>query len=66
MSCPIGPLEARAPRPVFPYPLTARYDGTGSIDDAANFRPAPPSQPTRDTVDWFGSYLHHKPGPVAP
>ncbi|MBB5803173.1 feruloyl esterase [Saccharothrix ecbatanensis] len=53
-------------RPVFPYPLTARYDGTGSIDDAANFRPAPPARPTRDAVDWIGPYLHHKPGPVAP
>ncbi|MDH3682087.1 MAG: tannase/feruloyl esterase family alpha/beta hydrolase [Acidimicrobiia bacterium] len=24
-------------RPVFPYPLVARYDGTGSTDDATNF-----------------------------
>ncbi|WP_158844182.1 tannase/feruloyl esterase family alpha/beta hydrolase [Saccharothrix deserti] len=53
-------------RPVFPYPLTARYDGTGSIDDAANFEPAPPSGPTGDAVDWVGLYLHRKPGPVAP
>ncbi|MFI9815939.1 tannase/feruloyl esterase family alpha/beta hydrolase [Saccharothrix variisporea] len=53
-------------RPVFPYPLTARYTGTGSTDDAANFRPVPPTHPTRDVVDWVGSYLHHKPGPVAP
>ncbi|WP_033430925.1 tannase/feruloyl esterase family alpha/beta hydrolase [Saccharothrix syringae] len=53
-------------RPVFPYPLTARYDGTGSIDDAANFRPAPPARPTRDAVDWVGTYLHRVPGPVAP
>jgi hypothetical protein len=29
-------------RPVFPYPLRAEYDGTGSIDDANNFIPAPP------------------------
>jgi hypothetical protein len=27
-------------RPVFPYPRVARYDGSGSIDDAANFVPA--------------------------
>jgi feruloyl esterase len=27
-------------RPVFPYPLVARYTGTGSPDDAANFVPA--------------------------
>ncbi|MDX1563630.1 MAG: tannase/feruloyl esterase family alpha/beta hydrolase, partial [Gammaproteobacteria bacterium] len=24
-------------RPLCPYPAVARYDGTGSIDDAANF-----------------------------
>ncbi|MGW4111164.1 tannase/feruloyl esterase family alpha/beta hydrolase [Actinosynnema sp. NPDC004786] len=53
-------------RPVFPYPLTARYDGTGSVDDAANFHPAPPTRPTRDAVDWVGSSLHHRSGPVAP
>ncbi|RKT54931.1 tannase/feruloyl esterase family alpha/beta hydrolase [Saccharothrix australiensis] len=51
-------------RPVFAYPTRARYDGTGSIDDAANFVPAPPRQPPHDTVDWVGSYLHHVPGPV--
>ena len=25
-------------RPLCPYPQVARYTGTGSIDDAANFR----------------------------
>lgn len=29
-------------RPVFPYPLVARYDGTGNTDDAANFAAATP------------------------
>ena len=29
-------------RPIFPYPLVARYDGTGSTDDAANFTAATP------------------------
>ncbi|GAB2976718.1 tannase/feruloyl esterase family alpha/beta hydrolase [Saccharothrix stipae] len=52
-------------RPVFPYPLTARYDGSGSIDDAANFVSAPPAAPTRDAVDWVGVYLHGQPGPTA-
>ncbi|XVS66633.1 tannase/feruloyl esterase family alpha/beta hydrolase [Actinosynnema sp. CA-299493] len=58
--------DAVRTRPVFPYPLTARYDGTGSIDDAANFVAAPPAGPTRDAVDWVGVYLHEKPGPAAP
>lgn len=44
-------------RPVFPYPLVSRYDGTGSIDDAANFVPATPSRRYDDSVDWVGDYL---------
>lgn len=53
-------------RPVFPYPLRARYDGSGSVDDAANFVPARPLVPPgNDTIDWAGTYLHHIPGPVA-
>lgn len=27
-------------RPVYPYPLTAKYVGTGSIDEAENFQPS--------------------------
>jgi feruloyl esterase len=46
--------------------LRAKYDGTGSIDDAANFVPAPPIvSPAHDVIDWAGSYLHDVPGPVA-
>ncbi|MEV0679397.1 tannase/feruloyl esterase family alpha/beta hydrolase [Actinosynnema sp. NPDC050436] len=51
-------------RPVFPYPVQARYDGSGSVDDAANFVPWHPQEPPHDTVDWLGAYLHHLPGPV--
>lgn len=51
-------------RPVFPYPLEARYDGTGSIDDAANFRPVAPSRPPHDVVAWAGD-RQYVPGPVA-
>ncbi len=29
-------------RPLCPYPMTAQYKGTGSLDDAANFACAPP------------------------
>lgn len=52
-------------RPVFAYPLRARYDGSGSIDDAANFVAAP-GFPTKDRVRWAGEDLYHRPGPVAP
>ncbi|WP_037311990.1 tannase/feruloyl esterase family alpha/beta hydrolase [Amycolatopsis orientalis] len=53
-------------RPVFPYPLQAKYDGTGSVDDAANFVPVPPSRPSHDIVNWAGNDLYGKVGPVAP
>jgi Tannase and feruloyl esterase len=53
-------------RPVFPYPLVAKYDGSGSIDDERNFVPARPLvDPKHDTIDWIGAYLHNLPGPVA-
>jgi hypothetical protein len=42
-------------RPVYTYPTVARYDGTGSIDDAANFAPAPPT-PHKDAISWLGSF----------
>ncbi len=31
-------------RPLYPYPLVAKYRGSGSTDDAANFGPALPGQ----------------------
>ncbi|HKT02810.1 MAG TPA: tannase/feruloyl esterase family alpha/beta hydrolase [Rugosimonospora sp.] len=43
-------------RPVFPYPLVARYDGTGSTDDAANFVPANPPAPVNDHIPWLGRF----------
>jgi len=45
-------------RPVFPYPATARYDGSGSIDDAANFVAGPPTPGIDDHVKWLGSNLY--------
>lgn len=53
-------------RPVFPYPLRAEYDGTGNIDEANNFLPAPPLHPPHDTIRWVGTDLYPQPGPVAP
>jgi Tannase and feruloyl esterase len=43
-------------RPVFPYPLVARYDGTGSTDDAANFVAANPQQQVDDHFPWLGRF----------
>jgi hypothetical protein len=48
--------EAGRTRPVFPYPTVARYDGSGSIDDAANFVAAQPQTPSNDRVAWAGEF----------
>ena len=32
-------------RPVYPYPLVARYSGQGDVDDAANFVSFDPTVP---------------------
>ncbi|WP_407885267.1 tannase/feruloyl esterase family alpha/beta hydrolase [Scytonema sp. NUACC26] len=44
-------------RPIFPYPMQARYNGKGSIDDAANFVGVMPSQIPSDRIDWIGNDL---------
>jgi hypothetical protein len=46
-------------RPVFPYPEQARYTGTGSIDDAANFVGVMPAHLPNDNFDWVGQDLFH-------
>lgn len=43
-------------RPVYNYPVTAAYDGTGDIDRARNFRPDVPAQRPDDHIDWLGSF----------
>lgn len=48
-------------RPLYPYPRRAVYTGTGSIDDAANFRGVPPSVSPNDHVDWAGNDLFDNP-----
>ncbi|HJS84160.1 MAG TPA: tannase/feruloyl esterase family alpha/beta hydrolase, partial [Acetobacteraceae bacterium] len=45
-------------RPVFPYPTVARYAGSGSIDDAANFVAfTPPTEP-HVGYEWVGEPLY--------
>ena len=67
----VGRNEPQGPvvrsRPVFPYPLRARYDGSGSIDDASNFVPAAPPGRPHDVIDWAGNDLYDgSPEPVSP
>ena len=44
-------------RPVYPYPAVARYDGSGSTDDAANFVPSTPAEESPVGYEWLGSDL---------
>jgi feruloyl esterase len=48
-------------RPVFAYPRRAVYSGSGSIDDAANFRSEMPSTLPDDNFDWLGADLFNQP-----
>lgn len=45
-------------RPVFPYPTVARYDGSGSVDDAANFGPYTPRDDATPGYRWLGKRLY--------
>ncbi len=45
-------------RPVFPFPAVARYTGSGSTSDAANFVAYTPTGNSRSNVNWFGNWLY--------
>jgi feruloyl esterase len=51
---PGGPVTRT--RPVYPYPLVARYDGSGSTDDATNFVATNPNQRVDDHFGWLGRF----------
>ncbi len=54
-------VQAETPdrtRPVFPYPLTAKYIGTGSTDEAKNFVEGQPSLAPESLADWYGSSFY--------
>jgi feruloyl esterase len=59
-----GPANEPAParvvrtRPVFPYPLTTRYNGSGSIDAAANFGPGPVAPVAEERLNWLGATFY--------
>ena len=50
--------NATRSRPVYPYPTVARYDGSGSIDDAANFVPFTPHAVPGPGYHWVGERLY--------
>ncbi len=45
-------------RPVYPYPVVARYTGTGSTSDAANFVPYTPTAVPDVSTSNLGNYLY--------
>jgi hypothetical protein len=50
--------NATRSRPVYPYPAVARYDGSGSTDDAANFVPFTPRTEPGPGYHWIGERLY--------
>jgi feruloyl esterase len=47
-------------RPVYPYPLVPKYNGSGSTSDAANFH-AVVSPHAHDYSQWIGNDLFYQP-----
>ena len=45
-------------RPIYPYPLTADYNGSGSVDDARNFRPGPAKPASPLALQWLGASFY--------
>lgn len=45
-------------RPVFPYPLTTKYNGKGNIDDALNYSPGPLSAVSTEQLQWLGASFY--------
>ena len=45
-------------RPVYPYPYTAKYIGTGNISDGSNFMQGPAMNVPNDTYNWLGAGLY--------
>jgi feruloyl esterase len=45
-------------RPVFPYPLVARYTGKGDVNDAANWIAEQPKTPSQDRFNWRGASFY--------
>jgi feruloyl esterase len=49
------PVSVVRTRPVYPYPEVARYNGSGSINVAANFHGVMPTWP-QPTTSWLGRF----------
>jgi feruloyl esterase len=52
------PSRVDRTRPAFPYPLTTRYNGSGSIDDARNFGPGHAALVDPGALQWLGASFY--------
>lgn len=52
---PAPPPAIDRTRPVYAYPMIAKYKGSGSIDDASNFTIAPGAKLDASKLAWLGS-----------
>ena len=57
---PAQPAAADLTRPLYPYPLSAKYVGTGSVKDAASFAEGPAQPAPAWIFDWFGAGFYAK------
>lgn len=53
-----APAKVDRTRPVYPYPLTAKYNGTGSIDDAANYSAGAANPVPAVELKWLGASFY--------
>jgi feruloyl esterase len=45
-------------RPIYPYPYTAKYTGSGSVKEAANFVRGPAQPAPSELFDWLGAKFY--------
>jgi Tannase and feruloyl esterase len=50
--------DADRTRPIYPYPLTAAYNGSGSVDDAINFSPGRVKPASPLALQWLGASFY--------
>jgi feruloyl esterase len=55
---PTSPAVADLTRPIYPYPYLAKYIGTGSVTDAANYVQGPARLAPAELFTWFGSNFY--------
>jgi feruloyl esterase len=53
MQQPAGPPDLT--RPVYPYPYTQKYTGTGDVKMAANFVQGPAKPVPASVFNWYGA-----------